>query len=132
LFRQHLRRVYQTLIEGGRKPRPRRVPRAGRAPATRLAVEGLEDRTLPSILTLTSGALAYAPGTSVGNTLSISDNTPTHRYTLVDTAEDITLVGRAVHQLLTRGARAVVRKGACKIMRHASCTPLSHRRSSVS
>jgi hypothetical protein len=59
----------------------------------RLAVEGLEERTLLSTLTLTGSALVYAPSTFVNNALTISDNPATHRYTFIDTAEDITLVG---------------------------------------
>jgi hypothetical protein len=93
MFREYLHCVYQTLIKGGRQPRSRRVAHARRPAATHLAVVGLEDRMLLSTLTLTNGALIYAPSTSVANSLRISDNPATHRYTFVDYNENITLVG---------------------------------------
>jgi hypothetical protein len=92
MFGEYLHRVYQTMIRG-RKPRSRKVARSRRPSATRLAVEALEERTVLSTLTLTNGALVYSPNTFVANSLSMSHNSATHRYTFVDTAEDITLVG---------------------------------------
>jgi hypothetical protein len=77
-----------------RKPRSRRVPRASRREATRLAIEDLEGRTLLSTLTLmANGSLVYAQLTAAPNTLTVSDNPATHRYTFADAAENITLVG---------------------------------------
>src|SRR5262245_53098498 len=92
MFREYLHRIHQALVRG-RKPRSRRVPRNGRPATARLAVDGLEDRTLLSTLTLGGGALVYTPSTSAGNILSIYDNATTHRYTFVDSNEYITLVG---------------------------------------
>jgi hypothetical protein len=43
------------------------VPRAGRPAAARLAVYGLEDRTLLSTFTAFNSVLGYAPSTDVGN-----------------------------------------------------------------
>ena len=94
MFREYLHRKYQGLIRGRRKRRTPAIMRAGRPTIARLAVEGLEDRTLLSTLSLglyTTGALVYTPDTSVANTLTISDNPATHRYTIVDTSENITL-----------------------------------------
>jgi hypothetical protein len=92
MFREYLHHTYQALIRR-RKARSRRVHRTNRPAAARLAIEDLEARTLLSTLTLSGGALVYVPSTSANNTLTISDNPATHRYTFVDTAEVITLVG---------------------------------------
>src|SRR6516165_9928661 len=92
MFREYVHRIYQTLVRG-RKWRTSRSWQRSRQSVARLAVESLEDRTLLSTLTLTSGALIYSPNTFVANSLSMSHNAATHRYTFVDTAEDITLVG---------------------------------------
>jgi hypothetical protein len=90
MFREFVHRVYQTLTRG-RKRRDPRIKRTGRPTVTRLAIEDLEDRTLLSTITLTNGALVYLPSTGSLHDLTISD--ATHRYTFVDTAENITLVG---------------------------------------
>ena len=82
MFREYLHRKYQGLIRGRRKRRTPAIMRAGRPTIARLAVEGLEDRTLLSTLSLglyTTGALVYTPDTSVANTLTISDNPATPR-----------------------------------------------------
>jgi hypothetical protein len=93
MFREYLHRTYQGLIRG-RKPRSRTVFRTGRPEAARLTIEGLEDRTLLSTLTLLfNGNVVYAPATSVNNSLSISENPATQYYTVVDTNENITLQG---------------------------------------
>src|SRR5262249_40915658 len=56
-----------------------------------------EDRTLLSTIQLTNGALAYAPDFGVVNTaLTLSHNAATHRYTFVDTAEVIVLLGNFI------------------------------------
>ena len=94
MFREYLSRVFQSLIEGCRKPRSRRIPRASRPEATRLAVECLEDRMLLSTITLNANnALLYAPSGSAANTLTVTDNQSTHRYTFSNVAENITLTG---------------------------------------
>jgi hypothetical protein len=92
MFRECLHRTYQALIRD-RKPRFQRVPRSGRPAATRLGIEVLEDRNLLSTLSLTGGDLIYAPSSGFNNTLTISDNPATHRYTFVDMTELITLGG---------------------------------------
>jgi hypothetical protein len=92
MFRQFLNRAYQNLIQGSRQPRSRRAPRTSRPAATRLVVDGLEDRTLLSTVALVSDGVSYAPSTSVANSVTLSHNSATHRYTFVDTAETISLV----------------------------------------
>jgi hypothetical protein len=68
--------------------------------ATRLAIDGLEDRTLLSTLTLmTNGSLVYRPSTSVANSLTMYHNAATHRYTFLDAAENITLTGNFINPL---------------------------------
>src|SRR5262249_44252934 len=62
MFREYLQRGYQTLIQGGRQPRLRSGSRPSRPAAARLAVEGLEDRALPSTLPPT----VFAVGADVG------------------------------------------------------------------
>jgi hypothetical protein len=98
MLREYLHRVYQSLIQGSGQPRSRRVSRASRpgGPA-RLAVEGLEERTLLSTLTLINGGLVYVPSTTLAQGMSISDNSATHRYTFSNNAEGITLVGSFVN-----------------------------------
>jgi hypothetical protein len=93
MFRDHLKRVYQTLSRGRRTPRSAKLRRTSQPLVARLAVEGLEERALLSTLTLSGGALVYAPSTSLANTLSISHDPIMPRYTFVDTAENITLLG---------------------------------------
>jgi acrosin len=93
MFRQYLNRVRQTLSRSRRKSRSAKLPRTSRPPSAHLALEGLEERALPSVLSLSNGALTYTPSTSFANSLSISDDSATHRYTFVDTAENISLVG---------------------------------------
>jgi hypothetical protein len=87
MFREYLIRTYQTLTQG--RTRSSRRSR----PATRLGIEALEDRNLLSTLTLSGGALIYAPSSGFNNTLTISDNPATHRYTFVDATENIALGG---------------------------------------
>jgi hypothetical protein len=93
MFREYLHRVYQSLIQGSRQPRSRKVSRTARPAATQLDVEGLEDRTLLSTLALVSDGVSYTPSTTVANSVTLSHNPATHRYTFVDTAETISLVG---------------------------------------
>jgi hypothetical protein len=90
MFRQYLHRVYQNVVSGHRRRAPK-LTRTSRPTVARLAVEGLEERTLLSFVSLTSQALIYAPATSVANSISISDNAG--RYTITDMAEVITLTG---------------------------------------
>src|SRR5262249_14258462 len=92
MLREYVYRIYQTLVRGRKRTTSKSWQRS-RPSVARLAVESLEDRTLLSTLTLTNGALVYSPNTFVANSLSMSHNLATHRYTFVDTAEDITLVG---------------------------------------
>jgi len=81
MFREYLHRTYQALTRG-RKRRAPKITRARRPAATRLAIQDLKDRTLLSTLTLTNGALLYATSTSAAtNSLTMSDNAATHRYT---------------------------------------------------
>jgi hypothetical protein len=97
MFREYLHSTYQGLIRS-RKPRSRRVARTHPPTLARLAVEGLEDRTLLSTLTLFyNGNVVYAPATNNNNTLSISENPNTQRYTIVDTNENITLQGNFIN-----------------------------------
>jgi hypothetical protein len=97
MFGPYLQRVYQNLIKGGRKPRSRRVLRTSRPPTARLAVEGLEQRTLLSTLVLSGGSLIYQASSGAATNLSISDNSATHRYTFTDTAENIQLIGNFIN-----------------------------------
>jgi hypothetical protein len=92
MFREYLHRIYQALIRDG-KPRSRRLPRTGQPAVARLAIEALEDRNLLSTLTLSGGALVYAPSTNLNNNLIISHDAATHRYTFVDASEYIALLG---------------------------------------
>src|SRR5262249_54572688 len=87
MFRESLQRVSQPLIKSGRKPPSRRVPRPRRPAAARIAIETLEGRMLPSTITLTNGALAYSPSTTLAQGMRVSDNPATHRYTFYNTAE---------------------------------------------
>jgi hypothetical protein len=94
MFRQSLKRFYQTLMGGGRKQRSRKITRRSRPAAVHLAVEALEERALLSTVTLTSlGGVNYSPSTSLADTVSLSYSQTTHRYTLVDQAEAISLAG---------------------------------------
>jgi hypothetical protein len=97
MFRESLHRGYQTLIKGGRKRRSHRVSRTFRPGTARLDLEGLEDRNLLSTLTLNQGALVYSPSTTNANTLRISFDQVTQRYTIVDAAEGITLIGNFIN-----------------------------------
>jgi hypothetical protein len=91
MFPEYLHRTYQALVRG-RKPRSRKLSRAGRQTTTLPTILCLEDRTLLSTLTLLfNGNVVYAPATSVANALSLSYNAATQRYTVVDTNENITL-----------------------------------------
>jgi hypothetical protein len=93
MFRDYWHRTYQALTRS-RKRGASKIAGTSRPAGARLGIEGLEDRNLLSTLSLglyTAGALVYTPDTSVTNTLSISDNPATHRYTIVDTNENITL-----------------------------------------
>src|SRR6516162_3398369 len=92
MFREYLHRIYQALIRDG-KPRSRRLPRTGQPAVARLAIEALEDRNLLSTLTLSGGALVYAPSTNLNNNLIISHDAATHRYTFVDANEYFALLG---------------------------------------
>jgi hypothetical protein len=94
MFREYLQRTYQALTRG-RKPRLRRLPRAGGPTLTRLIVEGLEDRTLLSTIIMgLHGDLVYTPTFWNGQrSLNLSHSSATHRYTILDTAENITLAG---------------------------------------
>jgi hypothetical protein len=93
VLRESLNRVSQGLIKRGRKRRSRKIPCSSGGPYARPAIEGLEQRTLLSTLTLTNGALVYAPTTSIANTVTMSHSAATHRYTFVDTTEAISLLG---------------------------------------
>jgi hypothetical protein len=90
MFREYLHRAYQSLTRG-RKRRAPKITRTCRPAAARLAVEGLEDRTLLSTLTLSGGALIYAQSANVSSSLTI--DWLAHRYDFFDTSETITLVG---------------------------------------
>ena len=70
MFREYLHRTYRGLTHGRRKRRASTITRTGRPATTRLAAEGLEERTLLSTLTLTNGALVYAPSTNINTTLT--------------------------------------------------------------
>jgi hypothetical protein len=96
MLREYLHRVYQILTQGSRQPRSRRVSRGSRPGPARLAVEGLEERTLLSTLTLINGALVYVPSTTLAQAMNISDDPATQRYTFYDTAEGITLGGNFI------------------------------------
>jgi len=107
MFREYLHRSYEALTRGRTRRAPK-ITRRSRPAAARLAIEGLEERTLLSTLTLTNGALVYTPSTTVSSALTISADPATHHYTLVDTAEDITLVG----SLVRIGAETTVENSA--------------------
>ena len=92
MFQQYLHRIRQALVRG-RQRRVPRITRTRRPAAVHLAIEDLAVRTLPSTLTLSGGALVYAPSTNTANTVTIYDNAATHRYTFIDEAEYVTLVG---------------------------------------
>jgi hypothetical protein len=96
MFREYLHRTYRVLTHG-RKRRASRIRRSGRPAAARLAIEGLEERTLLSTLTLTNGALVYAPSINIFTALTISADQAAQRYTFADTAEAITLVGNFIN-----------------------------------
>jgi hypothetical protein len=99
MFREYLNRVYQGLITGGRKPRSRRAPRTSRPEAARLAVVGLEDRTLLSTFVLSSGALTYRQSANVSSTLTMYYDSSQHRYDFNDTTETISLQGNFINPL---------------------------------
>ena len=82
MFRQYLHRVYQNVVSGHRRRAPK-LTRTSRPTVARLAVEGLEERTLLSTLALSGGALVYAPSTSLANTVSISHDTILPRLPLL-------------------------------------------------
>jgi hypothetical protein len=69
-----------------RKPRQQTLPRRQ---ALRLALECLEDRTVPSTLNIVNGQLNYFAKTNVSDNLTISLSGST--YTFNDTADTITL-----------------------------------------
>ncbi|QJW94920.1 beta strand repeat-containing protein [Frigoriglobus tundricola] len=77
----------------GSKTNPIRRPRSAHKPRPRLAIEGLEDRTVPSTLQLVGGALNYTATAGVANHLSVSVSSGA--FTITDTAETITVVGVA-------------------------------------
>jgi Ca2+-binding RTX toxin-like protein len=67
--------------------------RAAQTARTQLAIEGLEDRSVPSTLQIVNGLLTYTASTGVANNLSVAVNSGT--YTVTDTAEAINVVGLA-------------------------------------
>jgi hypothetical protein len=79
-FRSYLQRLRQ-FITGGRKAR-----RTARAPR-RLAIEGLEDRTVPATIAVSNGVLTYTAFIDVANNLTISHADGT--YTFTDTGEGV-------------------------------------------
>jgi hypothetical protein len=96
MFREYLHRTYRVPTRG-RKRRVSRIRRNSRPAAARLAIEGLEERTLLSTLTLTNGALVYTPSINIFTAVTISADQGTQRYTFGDTAETITLVGNFIN-----------------------------------
>jgi hypothetical protein len=70
---------------------------ANRPEATRLAVEGLEDRTLLSYLFLSGGALSYGQSGNVSTTLTMSHDSAAHRYVFNDTTETIAAQGNFIN-----------------------------------
>jgi hypothetical protein len=92
MFRHYLQRIYQNPASG-RKWRAPRLTRTSRQTVARLTVEGLEERTLMSVLVLNNGALSYLPSTTLANSLSISHSLNPTRYTITDTAEIIVFDG---------------------------------------
>jgi hypothetical protein len=96
MFRKYLHRVYQTLIRG-RKRRAPKIKRTRRPVATRLVIDGLEDRTLLSYLVLSGGALTYGQSGNVSSTLTMSHDSTTHRYVFNDTTETIAAQGNFIN-----------------------------------
>ena len=108
MFREYLHRTYRGLTHGRRKRRASTITRTGRPATTRLAAEGLEERTLLSTLTLTNGALVYAPSTNINTTLT-PDAPPARQVVFFEPA----VAGYEVlRQGLAAGAEPVVLDGA--------------------
>jgi hypothetical protein len=92
MFRQTLNRVHKTLTQG-RKSRSRKGHHPRRSKCARLAVEGLEERALLTTLEYGIGSVMYTQDALVADTLTFYYNQATHRNTLVDAYENITLAG---------------------------------------
>jgi Ca2+-binding RTX toxin-like protein len=87
MLRRFLNHLYRPLETSTRPARPAKKSRP------RLAVEGLEDRTVPATLQILDGLLTYTAGAGVANNLSVSF--ANGNYTFTDTAEKINLLGVA-------------------------------------
>src|SRR5262245_65910485 len=85
-LRQILPHLLELLARSRRKSRP---PQA----RPRLELEGLEDRTVPAVVSVVNGVLTYSAANNVANNLSVSYDSAQHRYTLTDSSEIIFLGG---------------------------------------
>jgi hypothetical protein len=95
MFRGYLRHTYQALLRGGKRRVPR-IRRSGRLPVARLAIEGLEERCVPSIDMVTSlsgspsvsGSLPYEVAhAAAGDTIQFAANLHGGTITLGDTLD---------------------------------------------
>jgi hypothetical protein len=59
----------------------------------RLALEALEDRTAPAVISFVGGVLTYTAGNNVANVLTTSYDDASERYKFTDAAETINLGG---------------------------------------
>jgi hypothetical protein len=105
MFREYLHRPYQALIRNRKRRAPRTTP-TGRSPVAHLAIEGLEDRCVPSIDLVTSpSGSAATPGSlpywmvnaTPGDTIQFAPNLNGHTiYTLghyLDMNKNLTIDG---------------------------------------
>ncbi|MCI0456953.1 MAG: hypothetical protein L0Z62_08240 [Gemmataceae bacterium] len=82
-------KTWFTRLFNTQNPRHVRGRQAARPSRRRLCLEGLEDRTVPSTLSIANGILTYTANSGVANNVSLSWSVSSSDYTLTDTAENI-------------------------------------------
>jgi hypothetical protein len=104
MLREYLHRIYHAQIRGRKRRAPRTTP-AGRLPVAHLAIEGLEDRCVPSIAMVTSpsgsaavpGSLPYEVANAAsGDTIRFASNLNGSTITLaneLDVTQNLTIDG---------------------------------------